>query len=148
VQVSAPLPNVFHGGIDVHELSVCQALLTQVADLVRARGAEAVECITIEVGPLSGTDPDLLLAAFLAMRSGYATTATLLIKHCPVRICCLLCGGQSETQPNRLVCMNCGGWRTRVIAGDQLRLLRVEMRMRESIERRDSHPKTERVGHV
>ena len=104
----------------MHELSICDALLIQVADIVRARGADAVECITIEVGPLSGTEPDLLMNAFLVMRSGPAALATLVIKRCPVRISCLDCGANSETEANRLICMNCGGWRTRVIAGDRV----------------------------
>ncbi len=139
---------MFYDGINVHELSVCQALLIQVADIVRTRGAEAVECITIEVGPLSGTEPDLLLNAFLAMRSGSAAAATLLVKRGTVRIRCLQCGAESETPPNRLICMNCSAWRTQVIAGDELRLLRVEMRMPESIGRRDAPSNAEQINHV
>jgi hydrogenase nickel incorporation protein HypA/HybF len=91
-----------------------------------------VERITIEVGPLSGTEPALLLNAFLAMRSGAASPAELRIERCPVGISCLECGAHSETRPNRLICAQCGSWRTRVIAGDTLRLLRVEMRIPDS----------------
>jgi hydrogenase nickel incorporation protein HypA/HybF len=116
----------------VHELSVCQALLIQVADIVRARCAQAVERITIEVGPLSGTEPELLRNAFLVMRSGSAAGATLVITSSAVEICCLDCGANGVVPPNRLICSNCGGWRNRVIAGDSLCLLRVEMRMPES----------------
>ena len=119
----------------MHELSVCHALLTQVADIARAQAAEAVECITIEVGPLSGTEPTLLLNAFLVMRSGSAATATLVIERGPVKISCLRCGVNSETPPNRLICTHCGGWRTRVIAGYTLCLKRIEMRMPEPTDR-------------
>ena len=132
----------------MHELSVCQALMIQVADIAKARGAEAVESITIEVGPLCGTEPALLLNAFLVMRSGPASTAKLLIKCCPVRICCLECGFKSETAPNRLICGHCGGWRTQVIAGDELRLLSVEIRMPESMGRRDHSRNAEQIFHV
>ena len=132
----------------MHELSVCQALLIQVADIARARGAEAVQRITIEVGPLCGTEPDLLLNAFLVMRSGSAASASLVIERCPVAIRCLQCGIESETAPNRLVCPSCGGFRTRVTGGAELRLLRVEMRMPESIQRRDLQAMVEQPGHV
>jgi hydrogenase nickel incorporation protein HypA/HybF len=115
--------------MDVHELAVCQALLTQVAKLANSRGAEAVERITIEVGPLSGTDPDLLREAFLIMRAGRVAGAALVVVRGRVRIVCLQCAAQSETRPNRLVCASCGGWRTRVMEGEELRLRRVEMRM-------------------
>jgi hydrogenase nickel incorporation protein HypA/HybF len=71
-----------------------------------------------------------------------------MIKRCPVAICCLECGFKSETLPNRLICGHCGAWRTRVIAGAELRLLRVEMRMPESIERRDNPRDAEQIGYV
>ena len=130
----------------MHELSVCQALLTQVAEIVDAQGApRVVERITIEVGPLSGTEPTLLQNAFLAMRSGAASTAELRIDRCPVGIKCLECGAHSETRPNRLICVHCGSWRTRVIAGDGLRLLRVEMRIGDMQQSPDPAAKAQHV---
>ncbi len=132
----------------MHELSVCQALLIQVADIAGARGAEAVECITVQVGPLCGTEPKLLFNAFMTMRSGVAAAARLRIKRCQVRIRCLECGSDSDTTPSRLVCDRCGGWRTRVIAGEELHLLKVELRMPESIERQAPLRSAEQFGHV
>lgn len=117
----------------MHEMSVCQALLTQTAEISAAQGAVAIQRITIEVGPLSGTDPVLLLNAFLAMRCGAASEAELRFEPCAVRISCLECGAQGETRPNRLICARCGGFRAQIIAGDSLRLLRVEMRMVEQL---------------
>jgi hydrogenase nickel incorporation protein HypA/HybF len=114
----------------VHELSVCQAMLTQVAELAAVRGASVVEKITIEVGPLSGVEPALLASAFEILRAGgCAAEATLSIELTPVTIGCLACGGQSQTSPNLLVCALCGGFRTRIVAGDELRLRRVELRV-------------------
>ncbi len=132
----------------MHELSVCQALLIQVADIAEARGAEAVDCITIQVGPLCGTEPALLFNAFMTMRSGISAAARLRIKRCQVRIHCLECGSDSETTPSRLLCGHCGGWRTRVIAGEELHLLKVELRMPESIERQAPPQSAEKFGHV
>jgi hydrogenase nickel incorporation protein HypA/HybF len=113
----------------VHELSVCQALLGQVAEIAMGRGAREVERITVEVGPLSGIEPLLLASAFAVMRAGScAANAALLIESTAVTIHCLSCGAQSHTQPNRLVCVQCGGFRARITAGDELRLRRVELR--------------------
>lgn len=115
---------------NVHELSVCQALLAQVAEIAAARGATVVERITIEVGPLSGVEPALLARAFGMMRAGGgAADAELLIESTSVTIDCTNCGAQSQTGPNRLVCAECGGFRTRIVAGDELRLRRVELQM-------------------
>jgi hydrogenase nickel incorporation protein HypA/HybF len=117
----------------VHELSVCQALLTQVAEIAAGRGARMVERITIEVGPLCGVEPALLARAFVIARAGgCAAEAALLIESTSVTVSCVGCGAQSQVAPNRLICAMCGGFRTRVVAGDELRLRRVELRMPES----------------
>jgi hydrogenase nickel incorporation protein HypA/HybF len=114
----------------VHELSVCQALLGQVAEIAKGRGASAVERITIELGPLSGIEPELLASAFAVLRAGgCAAQAALLIESTTVTVSCVDCGAQSQTDPNRLVCVVCGGFRTRIIAGDELRLRRLELRV-------------------
>ena len=118
----------------MHELSVCQALLTQVAEIAVGRGATVVERITIEVGPLSGVEPALLASAFAIVRAGScAAQAELLIESTTVTISCVSCDAQSQAEPNRLTCAVCGGFRTRILAGDELRLRRVELRMPESV---------------
>ena len=119
---------VLYPGNAVHELSVCQALLAQVAEIAADQGAGHVTRITIEVGPLSGVEPALLASAFeIARAGGCASDAALFIEATNVEICCLSCGSQSQTAPNRLICAACGGYRTRVVAGDELRLRRVEL---------------------
>lgn len=114
----------------VHELSVCQALLIQIADITAGRGAVAVERITIEMGPLSGLDPALLASAFaIARAGGCAAHAELVIESTAVTVACTACGAQSKTASNHLVCAACGGFRTRIVSGDELRLRRVELQM-------------------
>ncbi len=74
----------------MHELSVCQALLRQVAEIAKGRGASAVERITIEVGPLCGIEPELLASAFAVLRAGgCAAQAALLIESTTVTVSCL-----------------------------------------------------------
>jgi hydrogenase nickel incorporation protein HypA/HybF len=117
----------------VHELSVCQALLAQVVEIATDRGASAVSRITVEVGPLSGVEPALLASAFEIVRAGScAAGAILLIETTAVTISCLICGAESQTAPNRLLCAACGGYRTRVVGGDELRLRGVELRVPEA----------------
>jgi len=118
----------------LHELSICQALLTQVEDLAMTHGARSVERVTIDLGPLSGVDPTLLADAYEIMRAGScAAQAPLRIETSAVRVLCDLCGAQSTATPNRLICADCGHYRTRVIAGNELRLRRVELRVDQSI---------------
>ncbi len=116
----------------VHELSICQSLLSQVTEIAGDRGADEVVSIVIEVGPLSGVEPMLLAQAFAIARSGScAAHAALSIESAAVAVACEGCGARSEVAANRLVCAVCGGYRTRIVAGDELRLRRVELRVPE-----------------
>lgn len=118
----------------MHELSICQALLSQVTAIARERGAKGIERIVVEVGPLSGVDGALLARAFEVARTGScAADAALSIETSPVTVRCLSCGAQSRTAPNRLLCGACGGYRTSIIAGDELNLRRVELRLQEPL---------------
>ena len=87
----------------MHELSICQALLRQVAKLAEGRGASVVESITIEVGPLCGVEPALLASAFGILRAGgCAAQAALVIEETPVTIGCANCGVQLAGQSREL----------------------------------------------
>jgi hydrogenase nickel incorporation protein HypA/HybF len=133
LRIESSLTPVSIRGSSVHELSVCQALLAQVTEIAIDRGASAVAQINVEVGPLSGVEPALLASAFEVVRAGScAAKATLSITTMVVTISCLSCGAESQTRPNRLLCDICGGYRTRVVGGDELRLRRVELRMPQS----------------
>ena len=112
----------------MHELSVCQALLAQVKEIARAHGASSVKQIFVAVGPLSGIEPALLAGAFqLARASSCAAQAELRFEPAPVRVRCTECDAESACAANRLLCAACGGYRTRVVSGDELLLLRVEL---------------------
>jgi hydrogenase nickel incorporation protein HypA/HybF len=112
----------------MHELSICQALLTQVAAIAATRAGAVVARIVIEVGPLAGIEPAQLSSAFLILRlGGCAAQAELSIEATKVIIHCTSCGAQSQTYPNRLVCGACGEFRIRIVGGEELRLRRVEL---------------------
>lgn len=119
----------------MHELSVCQALLAQVREIARAHGASAVKEIIVAAGPLSGVEPALLERAFQLARAGScAAHAELKFEPTTVRVRCTACGAESACEANRLLCAQCGGYRTQVISGDELRLLRVELLLSERQE--------------
>jgi len=112
----------------MHELSVCQSLLDQVESIARAHGATRVERILLKVGPLSGVEPALLQNAYpLAAAGTLAEHAELVIEPAPVRVRCSECGAESDAAPNRLLCASCGGWKTRLISGDELLLANLDL---------------------
>jgi hydrogenase nickel incorporation protein HypA/HybF len=110
----------------MHELSVCQALIGQVAQIARTNHASTVTDIYVDVGPLSGVEHPLMRNAFpLAAAGTVANNAVLHLQTMPIRVCCKECGAESEVEVNRLTCQSCGDWRTNLISGDELLLQRV-----------------------
>jgi hydrogenase nickel incorporation protein HypA/HybF len=116
----------------MHELSICQALLDQVEEIAGQHGATRVDRILLRVGPLSGLEPALLQSAYgIAAAGTIAESAELVIEPAPVRVECLDCGSDSDAAPNRLLCAACGGFRTRLLSGDELLLAKLEMTIPE-----------------
>ena len=112
----------------MHELSVCMSLIEQVDRIARDHGADRVASIVLEIGPLSGVEPDLLRHAYpLAAAGTVAEHAELIIDGRDIVVTCSRCGAESTVPANRLLCGRCGDFRTRVLQGDELILKRVEL---------------------
>jgi hydrogenase nickel incorporation protein HypA/HybF len=112
----------------MHELSVCLALMSQVNRIAGEHGAQRVDRIVLNIGPLSGIEPALLRNAFpLAAAKTVAAEADLIIEEIPVRVECSTCGKETEAAPNRLVCGVCGDFRTRVTSGEEMTLASLEL---------------------
>ena len=112
----------------MHELAVCQALMAQIESIAAERNASSVVSIVIGMGPLSGVEARLLQHAYPVASAGtVAEGAELVIEDLPVRVRCTRCGSESDAQPNKLVCQHCGDWRTTLLSGDELMLMRVEL---------------------
>jgi hydrogenase nickel incorporation protein HypA/HybF len=111
----------------MHELSVCLALLQQVEEIAAKNNAVAVDRIVLKVGPLSGVEPDLLQNAYpLAVAGTIAEHAELVIERSGVIVQCTQCEAESKVPPNRLLCSECGDYRTRLVSGDEMILQRME----------------------
>lgn len=112
----------------MHELSVCLSLMQQVERIARERNAEKVTKITLNIGPLSGVEPDLLRNAYpLAAAGTVAEDAELVMEIADIVVQCSQCDSETTVMPNKLVCGSCGDFRTRVTSGDELTLMRVEL---------------------
>lgn len=122
----------------MHELAICQALIAQVTELAEQRSAASVSDIFVSVGPLSGVESVLLENAFsIAVAGTVADDAKLHIDNLPVRVHCKECDAESQVSANRLLCAQCGTWKTRLISGDELLLTRVELEMDRSARHRN-----------
>ena len=111
----------------MHELSICQALINQLEALAREQRARRVLSSLVGIGPLSGVEAQLLRQAYPVAAAGtLAEDSELDIEERPVRVHCRTCGEDSDATANRLLCARCGDWRTDLLSGDELILIRVE----------------------
>jgi hydrogenase nickel incorporation protein HypA/HybF len=111
----------------MHELAVCQALIGQVESIAAEHHARQVNEIFVEIGPLSGVEPQLLEQAFdIASAGTIADGAKLVIRILPVRVSCRECGAITTALPSRLVCGVCGDWHTQLVSGDEMLLASLE----------------------
>lgn len=112
----------------MHELSVCQGLISQVERIALQHNARVVDKIVVHVGPLSGVEIPLLRQAYSLARAGtLAENAELVMEPQPILVACEACGAETSAQINRLLCGACGGYRTRLLSGDELILASVEL---------------------
>jgi hydrogenase nickel incorporation protein HypA/HybF len=112
----------------MHELSVCNALLQQIETIAAQHGARKVTRVELGVGPLSGIEPKLLRNAYpIAVAGTIAEHAELVITDFEIKVSCTECYAETLAQANRLLCGECGGYRTKVISGDEMILQRLEL---------------------
>ena len=112
----------------MHELAICQSLMDQVESIAAERNARSVTSIVIGMGPLSGVEARLLKNAYPVASAGtIAEDAELIIEYLPIRVKCSQCDSESDALPNKLVCKQCGDWRTTLVSGDELLLMSVEL---------------------
>lgn len=112
----------------MHELSICYGLLSRVERVARQNEARTVSRIVLQIGPLSGVEPELLRRAWpMAATGTIAGDAILDIEAAELRVRCTECGEESVVPSNKLLCGSCGDYRTRIVSGEDLILRTLEM---------------------
>lgn len=94
----------------MHELYLVRALLKQVEPIARQHDAPVSRAVLC-VGSLSDAGPEL--------------------QDSSIRARCLACGAETTATINRLDRARCGAIRTRLLSGDALDLMRVELQPTE-----------------
>ena len=111
----------------MHELSVCLSLLDQLEKLAAEHGARRIAGIELDIGPLSGVEPDLLENAWpIAAANSIAENAELKITDAAIVVQCSVCSAETAASANKLVCGACGDFRTNLVSGDEMILRRVK----------------------
>ena len=108
----------------MHELALARAILATA--LERAEGRRVVS-VEVSVGALRQVVPSSLAFGFEVLARGTGCEgATLEQRLQPARLRCV-CGAQWELVELSLLCPRCGGGRTHVMSGEQLRVETIEV---------------------
>lgn len=130
----------------MHEFAICKALVDQLTAVAHDNGAARITGVTLVVGPLSGVVPELLSRAFpVAAAGSLSEGARLTVEEAGVRVWCPACEVESAAALNRLVCAQCGDWRTELRSGAELLLKSVVL---EDAPAAPQAPRPEEQRHV
>jgi len=111
----------------MHEVSICEHLLSLLAQEAGRHGVKRIIRLRVEIGRLSCLDPEALHFAFDALTPGtIAEAAELQIDRPPVRANCRDCAAMVELNSRFDSCPLCGGTRLELHSGDEMRLLEME----------------------
>jgi len=112
----------------MHELSLAEDLVQQLAEVARREGAERIVQIRLELGAMCGVDRDAFEFAFPAVaHGGPAAQAVLVIEEIPVSVRCGRCGSVSEPAYPMIQCAACGCGEVEVVAGREFKVLSMEV---------------------
>lgn len=118
--------------LEMHELSLCRALLRQTLEVAEQHRAQAVNVVHLQIGPLAGVEPELLKTAFtLAAAGTIAESAELKLMKTHVQIYCPGCKKEFRGAANQLCCPGCGSCSTQLTGGDELILQSVELSLED-----------------
>lgn len=112
----------------MHEMSLCEGVLQILEDHSASQGFSRVKTVWLEIGALSGVDPDAMRFGFDAVMKGtLADGAALEIIDLPGLAWCMPCGKAVPVQARYDACPDCGSYQLQVTGGDEMRIKELEV---------------------
>ena len=112
----------------MHEVSLVESVVALIEDERRKQRFSRVRTIRLKVGTLGHAEPEALRFCFDAVASGtIADGARLEIETVPGAGWCACCRRAVPLEDRFSACPLCGNARVRMTAGDELRLVEMEV---------------------
>ncbi|WP_201353251.1 hydrogenase maturation nickel metallochaperone HypA [Hydrogenimonas urashimensis] len=112
----------------MHEYSIVQALLNQCEEHATKHRAQKIVKVVTKIGVLSGVEPDLLQTAFDTFKEGtICEEAEFVMNIQPLVIYCHDCKNESSLKELAMACPKCGSLATKVVDGEDMYLMSLEM---------------------
>lgn len=112
----------------MHEYSIVQALIDQCEALAVSNKASAISKVVVKIGQYSGVEPHLLEVAFETFKERtICDHAEFIMNLQPLVIICSDCQKESVLDQPHYVCPVCQSLNIRVIDGEEMILMSLEM---------------------
>jgi hydrogenase nickel incorporation protein HypA/HybF len=112
----------------MHEISLCEGVLQILEDNAESQGFSQVKRVWLEIGALSGVDPEAMRFGFDAvMKGSLADGAVLEIIELPGNAWCLPCSKSVAVKARYDACPECGSHQLQVTGGDEMRIKELEV---------------------
>ena len=113
----------------MHELGIMTGVLDAVTKSAHEAGAVRVLKVSISVGEMTEAIQDALEFAFEALSDcdEFVKGAELSITMVKPKSRCLDCGAEYEHDRFHMVCPECGGYNTKLLAGRELQIDSIEV---------------------
>jgi len=112
----------------MHEMSLCESVLQVLEQNAAGRGYRRVKTVWLEIGNLSGVEPEALRFSFeVVVRGSLADGARLEIVEVPAQAWCARCAATVEVTRRFDACPVCGGFQLQITSGDELRIRELEV---------------------
>ena len=112
----------------MHEMSLAEGVLQLIEDAARDQGFTAVRTVWVEIGQLSGVEPEAMAFCFDAVSRGTLLEgARLEIVHVAGSGHCYECGRDTELQAVYDACTHCGALPVHITGGTEMRVKELEV---------------------
>ncbi len=112
----------------MHEMAICESIRHTIEAQSKAHNFARVKRVCLEIGPLSGVEPEALRFGFdVVMRGSLVEGAHLEIISCTAEAWCMNCAETVPIQNRFDACRKCGSHQLQITAGEELRIKELEV---------------------
>ncbi len=112
----------------MHEMSLCESVLQIIEHQAKAQQFRKVTAVWLEIGALSGVEPEAMRFSFeVVMQGSLAEQARLEIIELPGVAWCMPCAREVLVQQLYDECPHCGSHQLQIVDGDQMRIKELEV---------------------
>lgn len=112
----------------MHEMALAESVLSIMEDAAAKQGFSRVKTLWLEIGRLSGVEPDALRFCLdVVTRGSLAEGARLELLETPGQAWCMQCSRPVAVEARYDACPGCGGYQLQVTGGTEMRVKELEV---------------------